>query len=175
MCETETGRQHAVHPPLPPRQPMRSIPAMTRGVMMTLGIDTAPIYRSYATALEEATLLRFKLRESELRAEQCRDLIERQGAKIPWPPLMWPPRPLTLHEAMRSVLEQQGNEWTRIDFLAREIARQALYRRRDGLPASARDVSARVCAYPELFVRNEYVIRLLDPTAPPPRRRCPGR
>jgi hypothetical protein len=36
-------------------------------------------------------------------------------------------------------------------------------------------VSARVCAYPELFVRNEYVIRLLDPTAPPPRRRSPGR
>lgn len=145
MCEAETGRPHAVHPPLPPRQPMRSIPAMTRGIMMTLGMDTAPIYRSYATAMEEATLLRFKLRESELRAEQCRDLIERQG-----------------------------NEWTRIDFLAREIARQALYRRRDGLPASARDVSARVCSYPELFVRHEYVIRLLDPTAPPPRRRSPG-
>ena len=75
---------------------------------------------------------------------------------------------------MRHVLQQRANAWTRIDELTNEIARQGLYRRRDGLPASTADVSARSCSYREWFVRYEYVIRLRDPSAPLPGRRKPG-
>ena len=160
-------------PTVPAKQPTRSVAAMARRTMRALGTDPAPIRMAYRDALDEATLLRHKLRESELRAEQCRDLLERRGDKIPWPPLAWPARPPTLHEAMRHVLEQRANDWTRLDFLAREIARQGLYRRRDGLPASTKDISARTSAYPDWFVRHEYVIRLRDPVAPPSRRRNP--
>jgi hypothetical protein len=148
---------------------------MARGIMLDLGTDPSRLNRTYRRALEEATLLRQRLRESELRAEQCRDLLERRGSKVPWPPLPWPPRPPTLHEAMRVVLLQQSNAWTRIDDLTHEIARQGLYRRRDGLPASTHDVSARSCSYRDWFVRLEYVIRLRDPAAPPPRRKKPAR
>jgi hypothetical protein len=75
---------------------------------------------------------------------------------------------------MRHVLLQRGNDWLRIDELTTEIARQGLYRRRDGLPASTADVSARSCSYREWFIRYQYVIRLRDPLAPTPRRRRPG-
>jgi hypothetical protein len=157
----------------PTGQPTRSVAAMARRTMRALGTDPAYIRLAYRDALAEATLLRHKLRESELRAEQCRDLLELRGRKIPWPPLTWPARPPTLHEAMRHVLEQRANAWTRLDFVAGEIARQGLYRRRDGLPARSKDVSARTSAYPEWFVRDGYTIRLRDPTARSPRRRNP--
>jgi hypothetical protein len=158
---------------LPERQPVPSLPARERGIMLDLGTDPSRLHMAYRRALEEASVLRHKLRESELRAEQCRTLIERRGGRLPWPPLAWPARPHTLHEAMREVLLQQRNDWMRIDELTREIARQGLYRRRDGLPASTADVSARSCSYRSWFVRLEYMIRLLDPTAPLPRRRAP--
>lgn len=157
----------------PTGQPARSVAAIARRTMRALGTDPANIRMAYQDALDEAILLRHKLRESELRAEQCRDLLERHGGRIPWPPLTWPARPPTLHEAMRHVLEQRANAWTRLDFLAGEIARQGLYRRRDGLPASTKDISARTSAYPEWFLRHEYGIRLRDPAARPPRRRNP--
>jgi hypothetical protein len=145
-----------------------------RGIMLDLGTDPSRIHRAYRHALEEASVLRHKLRESELRAEQCRFVIERNGSKVPWPPLTWPARPPTLHEAMRLVLLQHGNDWIRIDELTTEIARQGLYRRRDGLPASTADVSARSCSYRDWFSRYQYVIRLRDPTAALPRRRRPS-
>ncbi len=144
-------------------RPTRSVAAIARRTLRALGTDPAHIRTAYRDALEEATLLRHKLRESDLRAKQCRNLLERCGGRIPWPPLIWPARPPTLHEAMRHVLEQRANDWTRLDFLAVEIARQGLYRRRDGLPASSKDISARTSAYPEWFVRDGYTIRLRDP------------
>jgi hypothetical protein len=162
-------------PPLPKREPIMSLPMRERGIMLDLGTDPSRIHHAYARALEEASVLRHKLRESELRAEQCRTTIERNGSKVPWPPLTWPARPPTLHEAMRHVLLQRGNDWIRIDELTTEIARQGLYRRRDGLPASSADVSARSCSYRDWFVRYQYVIRLADPLAPLPRRRRPKR
>ncbi len=161
-------------PPLPKRHPIPSLPAHERGIMLDLGIDPQRLHLAYGHALQEASVLRHKLRESELRAEQCRTLIERNGSKVPWPPLTWPARPPTLHEAMRQVLLQRGNDWIRIDELTTAIARQGLYRRRDGLPASTADVSARSCSYRHWFVRYQYVIRLRDPLAPAPRRRRPG-
>jgi hypothetical protein len=157
----------------PTGQPTRSAAAMARRAMRALGTDSTHIRMAYRDALDEAMLLRHKLRESELRAEQCRDLLELRGGKIPWPPLTWPARPPTLHEAMRHVLEQRANAWTRLDFLAAEIARQGLYRRRDGLPASSKDLSARTSAYPEWFVRDGYTIRLRDSGVRQPRRRNP--
>lgn len=61
---------------------------------------------------------------------------------------------------MQIVFEQKTGDWMRTRDLAYEIARQGLYRRRDGLPASVNDVSARVSTYPGLFVREGYVVRL---------------
>ena len=85
-----------------------------------------------------------------------------------WPPLPLPIRPPTLHEAIQSVLETNGNRWMRTGWLAREVARRFLYRRRDGLPASTKDISARVSAYRDLFERQGAMIRLRNhPDADP--------
>ena len=44
--------------------------------------------------------------------------------------------------------------------LAVEISRRRLCRRRAGMPATVRDVSARACAYSELFERSAATVRL---------------
>jgi hypothetical protein len=65
---------------------------------------------------------------------------------------------------MSIVLEIRRNAWTHAQDLALEIARRALYRRRDGRAASSNDISARICAYRGLFERQRPFVRLrIDP------------
>ena len=61
---------------------------------------------------------------------------------------------------MRIVLEIHDNAWMLTSRLAMEISRRRLYRRRDGMPATVRDVSARACAYSGLFERSAATVRL---------------
>ena len=58
---------------------------------------------------------------------------------------------MTLHGAMEAILREWGP--TRITKLAEEIDRRGLYKRRDGRPAGAHQVHARVHNYPDSFVR----------------------
>ncbi|MGH2655929.1 MAG: HTH domain-containing protein [Actinomycetota bacterium] len=67
---------------------------------------------------------------------------------------------LSLHEAMALVLRENGNQGMRAPELATEINRRDLYRMRNGSPAGAHQIHARVHNYPDMFVRVEGTIRL---------------
>jgi hypothetical protein len=56
-----------------------------------------------------------------------------------------------LHDAMRQVLSEHGNEWTRVHDLAREIYDRELYRRKDRGVIPPGQIRARASKYPELF------------------------
>src|SRR5437870_482123 len=119
----------------------------------------AAFFAAHARAFD----LREELRELELHIAQAQEVLDLIPIR-PWPPLPTPMRPPTLHQAIQSVLETRGNEWMRARDVATEVARRSLYRRRDGLPASAKDVSARISAYPGLFRRDGPLVRLrIDP------------
>ncbi len=60
---------------------------------------------------------------------------------------------MTLHAAMETVLREWGP--TRITKLAEEIDRRSLYKRRDGKPAGAHQIHARIHNYPDTFERVE--------------------
>ena len=66
----------------------------------------------------------------------------------------------TLHDAMKIVLEEQGDAGMRPSDLAEAVTDRGLYRMRDGRPTSAHQVQARVNNYPKLFVRVDGLIRL---------------
>jgi hypothetical protein len=72
---------------------------------------------------------------------------------------------------MRLVLLEREGGPPRTTDLAFEIAKQGLYRRRDGLPASASDIAARVSMYPGLFPREGYMVGLRIPRPRSMRRR----
>lgn len=58
---------------------------------------------------------------------------------------------MTLHGAMEAIIREWGP--TRITKLADEIDQRGLYKRRDGRPAGAHQIHARVHNYPDRFVR----------------------
>jgi hypothetical protein len=130
-----------------------------------LGADRATVERGLRAAHQQLLGLTEQVRELELLTAQARSILDLAGTWIPWPPLPAPPRPPTLHEAMAQVLTAHRNAWMSPSYIAREIARRGLYRRRDGLPATPRDVSARVSTYPGWFVRDGWYVRLR--AAPP--------
>src|SRR5205809_1491566 len=141
--------------------------------LMRILFNRPAIEAAYFAAHRRAAELRQQLRELELQIAQAQELIDLTPIR-PWPPLPQPVRPPTLHEAISIVLEAKGNRWIHAQDLALEIARRALYRRRDGRAASSNDVSARICAYPGLFERSGPLVRLrIDP--PCVTRRAAGR
>ncbi|MDP8955942.1 MAG: hypothetical protein M3N24_03155 [Actinomycetota bacterium] len=102
------------------------------------------------------------MRELELLISNAHALFDGKGTHLPWPPKRHPQRPPTLHEVIRDVLLEHANQWLTTTYVAREIAQRQLYRRRDGLPPSVRDVSARVSAYGHMFVRYGWYFCLWD-------------
>ena len=117
------------------------------------------IEAQYFAAHARARQLQDHLRELEIQIAQGRELLD-MTALPSWPPLPEPIRPPTLHYAIRLVLEARQNQWTPTRVIAKEIARRKLYRRRDGLAASVKDVSARISDYPGLFMREGTLVRL---------------
>jgi hypothetical protein len=104
--------------------------------------------------------LKTQVRELELLMQQARNILDLAGIWVPWPPLRGPTRPITLHEAIRIVLRDNRNRWMMTSHIAREVGRQGLYRRRDGLPPTVADVSARISGYPALFRRDGWLVCL---------------
>jgi hypothetical protein len=146
---------------------------MSQRLRQALGGGTAQqIVEAIRAAHDELLPLRTQVRELELLIARAREWIDPTGFWVPWPPLPGPARPPTLHEAIAEVLKERKNRWTPTGDLTRAIAHRGLYRRRDGLPPTVNDVSARICAYPALFERDGTHIRLrLPPPGCPPRRR----
>ena len=136
-------------------------PAPTlRDVERVLAADPDHVYLRLQVAQERAEDLRSRLRELDLLITDGWKLLDHAGVRGPWTPALGPRRPPTLHEAMKIVLEIHDNAWMLTSRLAVEIARRRLYRRRDGMPSTVRDVSARACAYGELFERSAATVRL---------------
>jgi len=67
---------------------------------------------------------------------------------------------LTLHVAMRRVLEDAPKHMMRAADIATAIQRHGLYRMRDGRPVEAQQIHARVGHYPEDFGREGTFIKL---------------
>ncbi|GGK83527.1 hypothetical protein [Ornithinimicrobium pekingense] len=67
---------------------------------------------------------------------------------------------MTLHEAMRTVLESVPERRMPAAELAKTIAARGLYRMRDGRPVEAQQVHARVGHYQHMFVRDAHGIGL---------------
>jgi hypothetical protein len=136
-------------------------PPPIRDIRRVLAGHPRHLEQGLRIALRHSANMRAQLRELDLLIERGIDLVEYFGLRTPsWPPLQAPARPPTLHRAMAIVLDARGNAWMRTADLAHEIVRRGLYRRRDGLPATAQDVRARACCYADVFERQGYVIRL---------------
>jgi hypothetical protein len=79
--------------------------------------------------------------------------------------LVWPseePPKLTLHEAMKVVLEVQPGKVMRVSQLADEINTKHLYTRRDHKPIEPRQLEARAHQYPDMLERSGGFIRLVQ-------------
>lgn len=77
---------------------------------------------------------------------------------------MCDPGPMTLHEAMVTVLREHGG-WMSRDELAKEIARRDLYQQRAGGPAPSDQLRLRAGKYDHLFEGSDPAftrLRLLD-------------
>src|SRR5712691_6710618 len=133
-------------PQTPPRDSSKALPGKDRSVInkdprfkkLQLALFNRPaVEAAFFAAHARAFELREELRELELQIAQAQEILDLIPIR-PWPPLPAPVRPPTLHQAIQSVLETKGNEWMRARDVAGEVARRRLYRRRDGLPASAK-------------------------------------
>ncbi len=133
-----------------------------------LGANPHHIAEWLPRAQKRAAIIRRRLDELEMLIARAGDLLQESGTDAPWTPASAPPRHPTLHRAMEIALRSRGNQFTYPRDLAADIARRGLYRRRNGMPATARDISARASAYPERFERYFYTIRLRLPGNPPP-------
>jgi hypothetical protein len=111
-----------------------------------------------ALAEAEQELAQLDQRRHELEA-----LIARARAAIgdpqPTPEAGGPVR-LTLHNAMRLVLEEHHNQWMTVRQLAEEINRRGLYEKRDRTPMDPSQIHARANKYPRMFEKNGADVRL---------------
>ncbi|WP_054571509.1 hypothetical protein [Frankia sp. R43] len=76
------------------------------------------------------------------------------------------PGKMTLHAAMRQILEDSPAGMMKAADIATEIERRGLYRMRDGRPVEAQQIHARVGHYPDDFRRQGTYITLVQPHLP---------
>lgn len=110
----------------------------------------------------EAALVEAKaeLRELDERRERLVALINRTRAALGEPAVPIAPKRLTLHEAIKQVLEENGNHWMSVRELADEINRRGLYAKKDGTPIEPSQIHARTKNYEPLFEKNGPEVRL---------------
>ncbi len=68
---------------------------------------------------------------------------------------------LTLHEAMRAVLQDAPSRMMRAADIASEVRRRDIYRMQDGRPVEPQQIHARVGHRPDMFTREGIFIKLL--------------
>jgi hypothetical protein len=69
-------------------------------------------------------------------------------------------RPMTLHEAIAFVIDENGNRWTSINDIAAAVNSRRLYRKRNGAPVDLNQVHARINNYEYLFEKAGPRVRL---------------
>jgi hypothetical protein len=103
-------------------------------------------------AQNELEACRARCSELERAIARTRALINPQDATRPLP--VGPAR-ITLHEAMRQVLSEAGNEGLTGRELVDTINSRGLYRQRAGTPVTINQVHARARNYEHMFARRE--------------------
>jgi hypothetical protein len=74
---------------------------------------------------------------------------------------------VTLHEELADILRERDNAWMTTSELANAVNHRGRYRKRDGSPASASQIGARIRQYSSQFERedNRFRLRAALPTA----------
>jgi hypothetical protein len=115
-----------------------------------------------ALAEAEAELAALRKREAELE-----QLIARGRAVLGDAAPTVPSSPagrMTLHEALRAILLENGNEWMTVDELARAVNERRLYSKRDGSPVQPSQIHARASSYRDTFEKDGPRVRLAPST-----------
>ena len=69
-------------------------------------------------------------------------------------------RMMTLHEALATVLRDNGNGWMLPRELRDQVVGRGLYRKRDGSPIEVNQVQARIAHYSDMFEKRDGAVRL---------------
>jgi hypothetical protein len=93
------------------------------------------------------------------RREELEGLIARGNAALGSES---PGRQMTLHEAMKTILEERDDRSMNVRDLAAEVNRRGLYRKRDGSPVEVNQIHARAKNYDKLFDKDGPRVRLLE-------------
>lgn len=107
------------------------------------------------------------LREAEAELAQCRArcreleaLVTRAKVALGQDQPLKAGRDRTLHEAIRVVLESNGNRWMTVRELADEVNGRDLYRKRDGSKVEPNQIHARTKNYTSIFEKDGPRVRL---------------
>jgi hypothetical protein len=116
------------------------------------------------SALAEARLVRDQAESALVNAEQevttLEAILAMRSPTTTTQPTEHVKR-LTLHEAMRKVLQSTPGRRMLAADLATAIDRRGLYKMRDGRPVEAQQIHARVSHYGHMFERDGQGIRLV--------------
>jgi chorismate mutase len=93
------------------------------------------------------------------RREELEELIARAKAALGSES---PARQMTLHEAMKTILEERDDRSMSVRDLAAEVTQRGLYRKRDGSPVEVNQVHARAKNYDKLFEKDGSRVTLLE-------------
>lgn len=110
----------------------------------------------------EAALAESELKDLDERRDKLMALINKTRAMLEDSPSPPSPTRLTLHEAIKLILEENGNRWMHVKDLAEEVNRRDLYTKRDGTPVDPSQIHARTKNYVNLFEKNGPEVRLLS-------------
>jgi hypothetical protein len=132
---------------------------MSENLRRALEANRDAIEAGLAEAQQELAALRERERELERLITRARAALDEASVG----PHSAPGEHLTLHEALRVVLDDAGNRWMTVRELADEVNGRALYRKRDGSPVEANQVHARTRNYEAMFEKNGPRVRLRTP------------
>jgi hypothetical protein len=127
---------------------------MTTSLERALEASRADIEKGIAEAMLELAACRDRCAELEALIARAHAALGTGGS------LLAPTTPMTLHEAIRRVLTDHGNEWMTARSIGDEVNARQLYRKRDGSPVGVNQVHARTNNYTDLFEKADGRIRL---------------
>ena len=107
-----------------------------------------------------------ELAQINQRKHELEHLISRARAALGEAPVVEPPVAsgrMTLHQALRIVLNENDNQWMTVRELADEVNDRSLYQKRDGSPIEPNQIHARAKNYAAIFEKNGPRIRLRAP------------
>ena len=126
--------------------------------------DLADALRRSKDMIEEALAgARSELATLRAREAELEEQISQAEAALGSPQGLGPEaeeRMMTLHDALATVLRDNGNGWMQPRELRDHVVGRGLYRKRDGSSIEVNQVQARVAHYGEMFEKQDGAVRL---------------